>query len=433
MTFQLDKNIFKMKNLIQLLVIVLLTGLYACSSSPAGENHDEHGEEQEGHDDHGSGEEEEGHGDHGDGEEEEGHDESGVSINDMQAEMIGLKLSKIQNKNLRNTIKVNGTLELFPQDRAEVSPLIGCNVKSIFVVEGDDVKKGQLLALMEHPDYIQMQQDYQQKLSMVEFLKLEYQRKEKLYKDKVSSGREYQEAKSNYNATQSAIKGMEARLKMMGLNVKKVAAGKIFSTIPIVSPIKGSVHMININVGEFAGPQMGRKQIMFEVTDNSRLHVDLRVFEKDIYKVRIGQKTYFTVSSLPDQVLEATIDAVGKAFEDSPKSVHVHASIKNPGGLLIPGAYVNGRIALDEQSVAVIAESAILSENGTDYVFVKVAGDGDEGEFTFEKMEVITGIKDVGLIEIKNANKIPANAEIVINGAYTLSSEMIKGELEHEH
>jgi len=405
-----------MKNLIKLLAIVLLAGIYACSPK---EGRGEHGDE---HDDHGAEK----------GAEEE-HNESTVSITDAQAEMIGLKLAEIQNKSLRNTIKVNGTLELFPQDRAEVSPLIGGNVKSIFVVEGDEVKRGQLLANMQHPNYIQMQQEYQEKLSMVEFLKLEYQRKEKLYKEKVSSGREYQEAKANYNATNAAIKGLEAKLKMMGLNAKKIASGKIYSTVPIISPINGAIHLINVNVGEFAGPQMGRKQVMFEVTDNSRLHVDLRVFEKDIYKVKTGQKVYFTVSSLPETVLEATIDAVGKAFEDSPKSVHVHADINNPEGLLIPGAYVNGRIALDEQSMMVIEESAILSENETKYVFVKIVGGDDEGELTFQKFEVFTGIKDVGLVEIKNANSLPVNAEIVINGAYTLSSEMVKGALEHEH
>jgi len=400
-----------MKKLIQILTIVLLAGIYACSPNTGGDNHDELGEHEEVEEQNGT----------------------TVTISKEQAEMISLKTGSLENRNLRNTIKVNGTLELFPQDRAEISPLMGGNVRAIFVVEGDDVKKGQLLALMEHPDFIQMQQDYQQKLSMVEFLKLEYLRKEKLFKENVSSGREFQEAKANYQSMQASLKGMEAKLKMVGLNAEKIAEGKIFPTVPIVSPIKGSVHLININVGEFASTLMGRTQVMFEVTDNSRLHVDLRVFEKDIYKVRKGQKTYFTVSNLPDKVLEATIDAVGKAFENNPKSVHVHAEIENSNGLLIPGAYINGRIALDEQLVNVVPESAILSDDGRNFIFVKTEGDGDESKLKFEKIEVITGIKDVGYIEIKNIESLPKNAEIVTNGAYTLSSEMMKSELEHVH
>lgn len=352
--------------------------------------------------------------------------QTSITINKEQARMIGLETAVIEKKNLRNTIKANGVLELFSQDRAEVSPLIGGRVKSILVVEGDGVNKGQLLALIEHPDFIQMQQDYQQQLSKVEFLKFEYLRKEKLYKENVSSRKEYEEARANYKFTQATIRGMDAKLKMIGLDVKKIAEGKVFSSIPIVSPINGFVHLINVNVGEFASPQMGRNQVMFEVTDNTRLHVDLKIFEKDIYKVRIGQRIYFTVLSLSEKVFEATIDVVGKAFEENPKNVHVHADIKNPDGLLIPGAYIHGRITLDEQMVTVIAESAVFLENGKSYIFVKTIGAGDEDELTFEKTEVYTGIKDVGLIEIKNVKNFPANAEIITKGVYVLSFEMTK-------
>jgi len=413
-----------MKNIIQLLItILLLTGLYACNQPASQEDHEDHAnhdetESTEGADDHG---------------EDEAHKESGVSITMEQAKMIGLKMGSVEKKNLKNTIKVNGTLELFPQDRAEISPLMGGNIKSIFVVEGTDVKKGQLLATMEHPDFIQMQQNLIQKSYEIDYLKQEFLRKERLYKENVSSAREYQQAKSDYFSTNSEIEGMKAKIKMMGLNVNEVIRGKIFETVPVTTPIKGSVHLINVNIGEFADPRMGRRQVMFEVTDNSRLHVDLRVFEKDINKVKIGQKVYFTVSNLPGEILEASIDAISKAFEDSPKSVHVHATIENTNGRLLPGSYVNGRITIGETNTDVIAESAVLSEEGKNFVFVKVAGDGDEGELAFVKIEVFTGIKDLGLMELKNAADLPDKAQVVIEGAYSLSSEMIKGELDHAH
>ena len=403
---KITKSTF-MKNIGQLIAIILLVGMYACGqTSGAGE-----GGEEEHHDEHGG---------------------SGVSINKNQADMIGLELGKIEKKNLRNTIKVTGTLELFPQDRAEISPLIGGNIKSIHVVEGTDVKKGQLLATMQHPDFIQLQQDLIQRANMIENLKLEFERKERLFEENVSSAREFQQAKSDYFSAKSEIAGMKAKVKMLGLNVDKVLGGKIYETIPVTAPIKGSVHLINVNIGEFASPQMGRLQVMFEITDNSRLHVDLRVFEKDVHKIKIGQKVYFTVSSLSDKLLEAKIDAISKAFETNPKSVHVHASIDNPGGLLIPGAYVNGRIAISEKETFVVAETAVLSETGKSYVFVKVAGDGDEDELAFEKVEVYVGGADLGLIEIKNASDLPSGAQVVIKGAYTLSSEMVKGELGHD-
>jgi len=414
---KITKNTF-MKNIAQLIAIILLMGMYACGQA-SGES-----EGEDGHDDHAEGGHDEG------GEE---HEEGGVSLKMDQAKMIGLELGKIEKKNLRNTIKVTGTLELFPQDRAEISPLIGGNIKSIHVVEGADVKKGQLLATMQHPDFIQLQQDLIQKSNMIDYLKQEFERKERLYKENVSSAREYQQAKSDYLSAKSEIAGMKAKVKMLGLNVDKVLGGTIFETIPVTSPIKGYVHLINVNIGEFASPQMGRTQVMFEITDNSRLHVDLRVFEKDISKVRVGQKVYFSVSSMPDKLLEAKIEAISKAFESNPKSVHVHASIDNPDGKLIPGAYVNGRIAISESETFVVAETAVLSEEGKNYVFLKVTGDGDEDELAFEKVEVFIGKSDMGLTEIKNASDLPSGGQVVTKGAYTLSSEMVKGELEHEH
>jgi len=363
-----------------------------------------------------------------------------VSITEQQAEVIGLELGKIEQKSLGNNISVTGRLDLFPQDQARISPFIGGNVKAVYFIEGDKVRKGQTLALLEHPDYIQLQQELQQLTSQLSYLEQEYIRKKKLYEEEVSSGREFQLAKSEFLSAKSAVKGLKLKLKLLGLDVDKVVNGEIFSTIPIITPIDGYVKDVRISLGDFIEPQFD----MFEITNNSLVHVDFRVYEKDIYKVTKGQKAYFTVANKPGRLLEAKIHSVGQTFEDNPKSVHIHAYIVNPPEGLLPGMYVEGRIVESEKLTDVVPEDAILTEGGKSYVFVKAeAEDHNEDEnsddeeahkeLVFRKVAVITGVRDAGFVEINVSPPLPENTLVVFKGAYTLSSEMIKGELEHGH
>jgi membrane fusion protein, heavy metal efflux system len=421
----LNINIMTQSKILNIMALLAIAFLSACGGGSTTEGEDEHG-----------------HGEHEEGE------SSTVSITRIQAETIGLEVGPLKKIPLSNTVKVTGVLELLPQDRAEVSPLLGGNIKSIHVVEGDEVTKGQLLATMQHPDFIKMQQEYQIKYNSLDYLKLEYERQEKLYGDKVSSAKVYQAAKSQYKSTQAEVNGLKVTLQMLGLDVNKIESGDFFNTIPITAPISGFMHLVNVNIGEFAGPITGRKQVMFEITDNSRLHVDLRVYEKDIYKVKKGQKVYFTVANQPGKTMEATIYSVGKAFEDNAKSIHLHGEINNKNGELLPGMYVEGRIATSDVPVLAVPEDAIVTEGETAFIFMQTKAkegheeaEGEEGhaheeggeKLTFKKVKIVTGVHDAGYVEIKLLEPLPENALIALVGAYTLSSEMIKGELEHEH
>ena len=131
------------------------------------------------------------------GEEHEEHEEgplNKVSITQAQAKVLGLKTNVLMQKSLGNNIKVNGFLDLYPQDEANVNAFIGGNVSGIYFVEGDKIRKGQVLARLEHPDYLQMQQELQQSVNELDYLKTEYERKEKLYKEEGEAGRQIGEA-----------------------------------------------------------------------------------------------------------------------------------------------------------------------------------------------------------------------------------------------
>ena len=357
---------------------------------------------------------------------EEIHEEGVVELTKEQAETIGLEMNTLEKKSLGNTIKVTGQLELFPQDRANISPFVGGNVRSIKVIEGDKVNKGQVLAYLEHPDIITMQQEYQEKNDELVFLKQDFERKQTLYDKGVSSGKEFQMAQSKFRSTTSSVNGLRSKLRLLGINTDQVLQGQIYSAVPITTPISGYVDEVMISLGDYVAPQTK----MFTVSDNSEIHVDFKVYEKDIRKVKVGQEIYFTVAAKPDELLKAKIHAIGKTFETDPKALHVHADVHNEDKELLPGMYVEGRIVEGEKTGYAVPEVAIIKEGEQSFIFILDEDEEMEADkMKFKMIPVTVGINDLGFVEVNLPAEVSKDAKVVIKGAYILSSERIKGEL----
>jgi cobalt-zinc-cadmium efflux system membrane fusion protein len=357
-------------------------------------------------------------------------EEGVVELTKEQVETVGLELNSLEKKSLGNSIKVTGQLELFPQDRANISPLVGGNVRSINIIEGDKVIKGQVLAYLEHLDIITMQQEYQEKNNQLAFLKKDFERKQTLYNKGVASGREFQMVQSKFKSTTSSVNGLRAKLRLLGIHTDKVLQGQIFSAMPITTPISGYVDEVMINLGDYAAPQTK----MFTVSDNSEIHVDFKVYEKDIRKVKEGQEIYFTVAAKPNELLKAKIHAIGKTFESEPKALHVHADVHNENKELLPGMYVEGRIVQDKKMAFAVPEDAIIKDGAQSFIFILYEeGKKVRNKIKFKMIPVNIGIADLGFVEISLSLDITKDLKVVTKGAYALSSEMVKSELKHGH
>jgi len=419
-----------MKNILLVSTVLFTLMFMSCNDAPKSElGHNENegvSKTNEGEEDaHG----EEGHNEE---EEEEGHseEEGVVELTKQQAETIGLEMKPLEERNLGNNIKVTGTLELFPQDRANISPFVGGNVRSIKVIEGDQVQKGEVLAYLEHPDIISMQQEFQEKNDDLVFLKQDFERKQTLYDKGVSSGKEFQMAQSKFRSTTSSVNALKSKLRLLGLNADKIAEGQIFSAVPIITPIKGFVDEVLVNLGDYVAPQTK----MFAVSDNTKLHVDLKVYEKDISKVKLGQQVFFTVASKPNEILKAKVHSIGKTFETDPKALHIHADMDIKNDELLPGMYVEGRIVEGEKMGYAVPEEAIIKEGEQSFIFILDEDEEMEADkMKFKMIPVTVGITDLGFVEVNLPAEVSKKAKVVIKGAYNLSSEMVKGELEHGH
>ena len=360
---------------------------------------------------------------------EQEESENEVFFLDRQFKVLGLKVDTIPLRNLSTYVEVNGRLEVPPQDEASVTAIIGSNVTSIKVIEGDKVKKGQVLAYLSHPDLIKLQTDYVTSWSQLQFLEKEYQRQKKLYAEQVGSGKEFQKIQAEYQSMKGLVKGYEAQLRLMGLNTGNIQQSDIYAQVPVISPIDGQVQLVDVKTGQYVLPQTE----MFQIVNIEHIHADLMVFERDMHKVMEGQSVKFRVESLPHKELEATIYAVGQTFERDPKAIQLHAEIKNREGLLIPGMYLRGRILVDNVASHALPESGIVREGDKHYLFVaERTTKNEESGWEFMPVEVVVGTSDDGWVEINFLQPLEESAQVAWNNAYYLLAEMKKGELEED-
>lgn len=332
-----------------------------------------------------------------------------VVLTDEQLKSANVQLGKVEKRQLSNTVKANGMLDVPPQNLVTISAPLGGFVKYTALLQGMKVKKGQIVVVMEHPDYIQMQQDYLDGKSQLEFLELEYKRQQDLASENVTAVKMLQQSKSNYWSTKAKVEGLKAKLKLMNINPADIESGEIKNTISIPSPIAGFVTQVNINIGMHVNPT----DVMLRIVDTNHLHAEAQVFEKDISKLVIGQTVRITLSNEAKERL-AKVYLIGKEIT-AERTVRVHCHLNDEDPSLIPGMYFSAIIETDEKSTAVLPNEAIVSFNGKYFVFVANGTDAHR----YQIMAVPKGISDGGYTSVQ----LPSSAKdkyIVVKGTYAL-------------
>lgn len=363
-----------------------------------------------------------------------------VELNEAQYKAAGIELGAFAMKNLSDVVNANGYTKLPPQNQADVSVHLTGIVKSINVIEGQAVKKGQVLATVESPEFAKLQEAYQTSKSNLEFLTLEYDRQKTLSEENVNSKKIFQKTKADFETEKARLSSLKQQLNLLNLN----GSNNSGSIMPVVAPISGYITEINIKIGSNA--EVGKP--LLSIVDNSQLHVDLLVYEKDLQKVKPGQNIRFVLTNQDNTEIKGKVFNVGKAFENETKSVAVHADIINKSQTLIPGMYVNALIDVGARDVQALPLDAVVKAEGREFIFILEEGheeeshDSEEGHshedghkheeagkmYHFQRIEVKTGTSQLGYVQVSVLQKIDANAKIVLKGAYYIQSHLLKSE-----
>ncbi|MDN5217032.1 efflux RND transporter periplasmic adaptor subunit [Fulvivirgaceae bacterium BMA12] len=361
----------------------------------------------------------------GSGEEAVDHDHAGetgqttknvVTISKEQADEAGIVLGSMERTEVFEKVRANGYFHTPPQNKAQVSAFYPGYVKKTSLLVGDVVKKGQVIAILQNPEYIKLQQRFMEVKGQLEYLKSEYDRKKILAGENIASKKNLMKAEADYNTTLAQYKGLKGELVMMGFDIDNIIAGNYTSSMAVRAPIAGSVTQVNMVIGKYIQPQ----EVLMEIIDTDHLHVELNVFEKDVLKVKEGQAMQLRLPSINNKIYKGEIHLVGKAFEGDQRTVNVHGHLKDELIEFIPGIYVEADILVKSTTVDALPQAALVSQEGKEYIFTRIGE--SQGNMEFQRLEVTTGIKGDGWVEIKINEQGDWKGRIVVEGVYFLSS-----------
>lgn len=341
-----------------------------------------------------------------------------VEMSAEQFNIAGVTYGAVENRNLSRNMKVNGLVTVPPKDLASVCAPMGGFVRKTDFVQGSPVKKGQVLAVMENQDFIELQQNYLESRSKLEYAEGEFKRHKELYEDDVYSAKNLQEVTANYKSLKAQVNAFERKLSLIGINATGLREDHIVSTIPVISPIDGYIKTVNINIGKFIRPE----DVMFEIVNTSNLSIELTLFEKDINKVAVGQKLNFSLSGDTAAPYSAVITQAGKSIAED-RTVKVYATLTGSSVNILPGMFVNAMIQTAAGPVPVLPAEAIIRFDEKDYIFVFERSKEEHGKpFTeFRMIEVKKGVSENGFSEvILPENFDAATTKVVVKGAYNL-------------
>ncbi|MEX6689439.1 efflux RND transporter periplasmic adaptor subunit [Danxiaibacter flavus] len=339
--------------------------------------------------------------------------DSTVTLNAAQLKNAGIKTGSVTMQNLRATIRVNGAVDVPPQSMVSISFPLGGYLKSTSLLPGSSVRKGEVIAIMEDQNYVQLQQDYLTAKAKMEFLQTDMQRQKELSEADATSKKNYQLVLSDYKTQQVLLKSLEEKLRIIEINPARLNVQNISRDVPVYSPINGYVTKVNVNIGKYVNPS----DVLFELVDPDDIHASITVFEKDINYFKKGMKGKVSLVDDPAKTYDVDVILVTKNINDN-RSGLVHCHFDNPIHELLPGMFLNGVFELDNKKVQAVTEESVVRYHGKDYLFA--AKDSN----VFVMMPVQTGNRENGYVELIQDGRDWTNTPIVTGGAYALLSSL---------
>ena len=388
------------------------------------------------------------------------HEEATATVTTLTQEQIkavGITLGTIEYKQLTASIKANGALRVPNNNKGNATSLYGGVVKTLTVQIGDHVKKGQVIATIANPQFIQLQEEYLTIDSRITLAEQEMQRQKELSEGNAGAKKNLQSATAELNTLRTRKASLQQQIQLMGINPNTVSNSNLRSALTVTSPISGTVSNVFAKIGSYVDVAFP----VIEIVDNSSLHLDLQVFEKDLPKIKVGQIIHFTLTNNPEKEYDATVFSIGSSFENESKSIAVHAKVSGTPTGLIDGMNITGIVSLDHVKSPAVPNEAIVEADGKYYIFIQTDREAqehheenrhddhghahDEGEAThnhtdeteagkhaneqvktmnFEKTEVIKGVSDLGYTAVTFITEVPANVKIVTKGAFFINAKL---------
>ena len=366
-----------------------------------------------------------------------------ATLTEEQIKTVGIQLGVVEQKELTATIRANGLLKVPNNNKANATSLYGGVIKTLNVQIGDYVKKGQVIATIANPQFIQLQEEYLSTASRITFAEQELSRQKELFEGNAGAKKNLQSATAELNSLRTRRASLQQQIQLMGINPGSVSNGNLKSALVVTSPLNGTVSNVFAKIGSYVDVSSP----VIEIVDNSSLHLDLNVFEKDLPMLKVGQTIHFRITNNAVEDYNAKIFAIGSSFENESKTIAAHAVVQGNKTGLIDGMNVTAIVSLNNVTTSAVPNDAIVNADGKYYIFVQTnkkaeehheegeeEGSHKEGEEkehkedksskNFEKVEVLKGVSDMGYTAVTFVNEIPADAKVVVKGAFFVNAKL---------
>ncbi len=348
-------------------------------------------------------------------------------LSNKQIETIGLLTGSFSTIKISGFVKASGTMGVPPSAYSAVSVKKEGQLEvSKRYVEGNKVKKGEVLAYLVNPDLIQLQETYFSSKSLLQQKEAELKRLNLLLKDKAIAVKDVQQAQADFDAVKAQKISIEKQLEYYGIHTANLTPETMTEKIPILSPMSGYITTVTMYNGMYVLPS----QSLMNILSTEHLHLELNVFEKDIASVKVGQAISYTVPALGNKVYQGEVSVIGKEFDVQSKTIRVHGHLEGEQPSFFKDMFIEAKIWLNNKTVKALPDEAILTDGETKFIFL---AQKEKNGMQFTKLNVKTGVSEKGFTEVTPINNIPANQSIVIKGAYYVYAQSQAGELEHEH
>jgi cobalt-zinc-cadmium efflux system membrane fusion protein len=335
-----------------------------------------------------------------------------IEITQEQIDANNMKFGKPSLQSFNEIVNCNGHISSAPDGMAVVNTQISGIVKTINYSIGDYVKKGETICMLLSNEFIFLQQEFVEVSVLTKKLKSDYERIKTLADENIGSKKTLISIKSEFDVMRSKYQSLKLRLEILGLDVKKIEAGDLYSVLALKAPIGGFITERNIVLGQFVSLQ----QNVFEIVNIDKLQLQLSVFETDIYLLQEGQKIEFQLLGEDKMIHSAILKTVGKSIDNTSKTINCIAKITDENkNTFINQTYIEAEIIVKQSQSMALPNNAIQKSEDEYYVFVLEKMENET--YFLQKTEVEVGRISNGFTEIIGGNNLK---EVIVEGGYNL-------------
>ncbi len=379
-----------MKRNILFLVIFALTSLYACNSASSDKSKNDTKAEQT----------------------QTNHNR--FFLTKKQLKDSGMELAKIKTDTFSYKVSAQGYLDVPPSNKAIISSFMPGKAENVHLLVGNHVKKGELLLNISNPQFLLIQQNYLKAKEDLSYLQKEYTRQKSLAADSITSQKKLQKSRNAYLNTLANYNTLKQQLILLHFNLKEIEKGHFSASSPVYAPINGYITQLNITRGSHINPA----DMLMEIIDDSHMHLELKVFEKDVLKLKKNQPIEFMIPDMGPEVFHGYVHLIGKKIDPESRTILVHGHLKNSHPPFVTGMYVEAKILTGSFEGLAVPTTAIIKQEENYFILRLVKQ--DDKSYEFEKIQVIPGIVKGKNTQIKGNPTLKAGQTILGKGAFFL-------------